>query len=100
MESTTYEDFEAQALKEGFDEVVTRHWAPGTLVEPHSHPFAVEARVVAGEMWLTVGDRCRHLRAGECFDLGRDGVHSERYRPEGATYWVARRNDPTGAGTA
>lgn len=100
MEEMTFETFESQALKKGFDEVISREWAPGTVVENHTHPFSVEARVVAGEMWLTVGDQCQHLQAGDRFDLERDVVHSERYGSEGATYWVARRNASAGAGAA
>ena len=47
---------------------------------------------VQGEMWLTCGDRTRHLRPGDRFELARDVPHAERYGTEGATYWVARRN--------
>jgi hypothetical protein len=43
-------------------------------------------------MWLTVGERTQHLRAGERFELERGVPHAERYGPEGATYWVARTN--------
>lgn len=100
MDGTTFEIFKTQALEQGFDEVVARQWAPDSVVEAHSHPFTVEARVVAGEMWLTVGERCQHLRAGDRFDLERDIVHSERYGPAGATYWVARRNARAGADAA
>lgn len=36
--------------------------------------------------------RCtRHLHAGDTFMLARDVPHTERYGPDGATYWVARR---------
>jgi len=52
----------------------------------------VEALVVQGEMWLTVGNDVRHLTPGDTFTLGREVPHSERYGLEGATYWAARRN--------
>jgi quercetin dioxygenase-like cupin family protein len=61
------------------------------VLESHVHPFALRALVVAGEMWITVGDDVRHLRPGDEFALERDVPHAERYGPEGATYWVARR---------
>ena len=52
----------------------------------------MKALVVQGEMWLTVGNDVRHLLPGDTFALDRDQLHAERYGPEGATYWAARRN--------
>jgi hypothetical protein len=43
-------------------------------------------------MWLDCGGETRHLRAGDEFALDDGAPHAERYGPEGATYWVARRN--------
>jgi quercetin dioxygenase-like cupin family protein len=84
-------DFRTARLAEGFDEVAERSW-PANHVEPaHSHPFAVHAFVIAGEMWLTIGDRTQHLVAGDEFRLARDEVHAERYGAHGATYQAARR---------
>jgi quercetin dioxygenase-like cupin family protein len=88
---TTFQDFEQQARKEGFDEVVERDWPPATELDTHTHAFAVKAVVVRGEMWLTVGDSTRHLHAGDTFELARDAPHAERYGSEGTKYWVARR---------
>ncbi|HEX3760582.1 MAG TPA: hypothetical protein VHW23_17830 [Kofleriaceae bacterium] len=53
-------DFATARLAEGYDEVTERVWQPAQVVPAHSHPFAVHARVTAGEMWLTVGDRIQH----------------------------------------
>jgi len=50
--------------------------------------------VVRGEMWLTRGGEAQHLQPGDKFELVRDEPHAERYGPEGATYWVARRHQP------
>jgi len=86
----TFEAFAAEQRAIGCDEVLERSWKPGTVVETHTHPFSVRALVVQGEMWLTVGERTRHLRPGERFELERDVPHAERYGAEGATYWVAR----------
>jgi quercetin dioxygenase-like cupin family protein len=94
MAAPTFEAFEIAARARGFDEVVARSWDPGVSLDTHRHPFAVDALVVAGEMWLTVGEDTRHLRAGDTFTLDRDVPHAERYGPDGATYWVARRNAP------
>lgn len=90
---TTFADFERSALAEGFDAVLERRWEPGTVLDTHTHPFAVKALMVQGEMWLTCeGEGTLHLKAGDAFSLAREVPHAERYGSEGATYWVARRN--------
>lgn len=86
------EEFTRQALAAGFDEVLERQWAPLTVVDEHSHPLALQAIVVQGEMWLEVDGTTQHLQAGDCFALERDVAHAERYGDAGATYWVARKN--------
>ena len=87
--------FRRDALARGFDEVLERQWPPGEVLPTHTHPFAVEAWVVAGEMWLGTGEGApRHLVAGQRFVLEAEVPHDERYGPQGATYWVARRQPP------
>ena len=92
MNPTSREEFTAQALAEGFDEVLEREWPPLTVLAVHTHPFALKALVVRGEMWLSVGKETQRLRAGDSLALERDVPHAERYGDDGATYWVARRN--------
>jgi len=75
---------------QGADELVERRWAPGQVVETHSHPFDADALVTAGEMWFTCGGETRHLRAGDTFFIPRGTPHSEKYGAQGATYRVAR----------
>ena len=94
MSPFTFNEFEASARAQGFDEVLERVWAPLTQVDTHTHPFAVKALVTRGEFWLTVGSDSRHLRPGDTFQLDRGIEHAERYGSEGATFWVARRNAP------
>ena len=92
-------DFDAFAdsmQKQGFDAVVARVWKPLTVVEEHSHAFHAKALVVQGEMWLTVNGRTEHLLPGGTFELPAHQPHAERYGPDGATYWVARRHVGTG----
>jgi quercetin dioxygenase-like cupin family protein len=91
---STFDDFQQQALDNGFDEALVREWAPNFSNEVHSHPFDTHALVVQGECWLSVDGQVQHLIAGDTFDLGRDVPHAERYGPEGATFWAARRNQP------
>ena len=92
MPDITLAEFETRALAQGFDEVLTREWAPGQVVGTHSHPFDVSALVVRGGLLLSVDGQERHLSAGQPFELPRGVPHEERYGPEGATFWVARRN--------
>ena len=87
-----FESFAAAARAEGFDEVLERNWEPHTVIASHTHSFAVKAVLVAGEMWLTVGERVQHLLPGDRFELAKDVPHDERYGEEGAVYWVARRS--------
>lgn len=89
--ASTFDDFERAAVAAGFDEALVRDWLPGQVVNDHSHPFDAEAVVVDGEMWLSGEGGTRHLVIGDTFALPAGTVHSERYGPVGATYWVARR---------
>lgn len=92
MINMTFQEFENNALAQGFDEAVVRQWAPSTVVDVHSHPFAANALVVQGDMWLTIGTgNTRRLGPGDTFEIDRDVTHNERYGDDGATYWVARR---------
>ncbi len=92
MLSGTFQEFEKQALADGFDEVLERSWPADAVLDTHTHPFALKARVVRGDMWLTIAEQTLHLRPGDDFALDREVAHAERYGTEGATYWVARRN--------
>ena len=88
----TFEEFRAQALARGADEVLERVWKPGTVLEMHTHPFDADALVVQGEMWLGEAGIERRLLAGDTFQLAAGTPHTERYGGDGATYWVARKN--------
>jgi quercetin dioxygenase-like cupin family protein len=92
MTTTTFEQFSAQKRAQGFDEVLERVWQPGTTLDTHTHPFAVSALVVSGEMWLRCGEETRHLQTGDTFELAKEVPHAERYGPAGAVFWAARRH--------
>jgi mannose-6-phosphate isomerase-like protein (cupin superfamily) len=92
MTTQTFEEFAAGARAEGFDEALERQWPAGTFLDTHTHDFSVKVVIRQGEMVLTVGDDVRRLLPGDSFTLERQIPHSERYGPDGATYWVARRN--------
>ncbi len=88
----SFEQFKADYLEKGFDEVMVRDWTPNQEAPTHTHEFDANALIVKGEMWLTVGQDTRHLMAGDTFELGHGTPHSEKYGPDGATFWVARIN--------
>lgn len=92
MQVESFEAFKSKALDAGFEEVLVREWAPHTIVQEHAHPFDADALVTQGEMWLTSAEGSRHLLPGGRFRLAAGTPHSERYGPDGATYWVARRS--------
>ena len=85
-----FSEFEAAERARGCTEVIARSWEPGTVLDEHSHPFRARALVVQGEMWLTLDGQTQHLLPGDRFDVPAGKPHSERYGPQGATYWVAR----------
>lgn len=87
-----FDTFRRNALVRGFDEALVREWAPGQVVDTHEHPFEIDARVVRGEFWLTCGSQTRHLQEGDGFALAPGVPHAERYGPDGATFWVARKH--------
>jgi quercetin dioxygenase-like cupin family protein len=90
--TTTFEEFTAVSVEEGFDEILVREWQANLVVDSHTHPFDVSALVVRGEFKLTIGDKVITLKAGDPFRLARDIPHVEHYGTEGATVWVARAN--------
>jgi quercetin dioxygenase-like cupin family protein len=87
-----FEAFKALKLKQGFDEVLVRTWEPNFENAPHSHPFDTDAVVVEGDYWLTMNNQVRHLQVGDQFQVSRDVQHSEKYGPQGAVFWAARKN--------
>lgn len=94
MTYETFQSFRQRALDAGFDEVLERQWPANTVIDAHTHAFDVDAVVMQGDLWLGCAGDTRHLKAGDTFTLARNTEHTERYGPEGATYWVARRNPP------
>ena len=93
MTLSTFEELRHQAFKAGFDEVLERQWPANAVLEIHTHPFDVWAVVTLGELWLTAQGRTQHLRGGDTFELAAGEPHAERYGVEGASYWVARKNN-------
>jgi uncharacterized RmlC-like cupin family protein len=99
--SLSLDQFRALMIAAGYHQVVERQWAPGIVLDTHTHPFEANAIVVQGEMWLgEPGGAERRLTVGDTFHLAPEIPHTERYCPtQGATYWVARK-DPVPAPSA
>jgi mannose-6-phosphate isomerase-like protein (cupin superfamily) len=94
MAAQSFEAFAAAKRAAGFDESLVRRWEPDVSVDTHAHGFDADALVIQGEMWLTRDGQTLHLGPGDTFQIARGTAHSERYGPQGATYWVARRKAP------
>lgn len=91
-DTTTFEQFQNEMTAAGFQEVLERHWDAGITVPIHSHTFEAKALLTEGEMWLTEqGGAARRLLPGDRFHLLPNISHEERYGPQGATLWIARR---------
>ena len=88
----TLSAFEAEARARGYDLVLERVWEPDTVIDTHTHDFAVWAIVRSGALALTVDGHTRHLRAGDSFTLEPRVPHAEAYGPQGAVFWAARRH--------
>jgi quercetin dioxygenase-like cupin family protein len=88
----SFAQFEAAERARGASEVLRRDWPANRVVAEHTHPFRARALVVVGEMWLTCEGEIQHLLPGDRFEVPAGAPHSERYGPEGATFWVSRTN--------
>lgn len=91
MTALNFESFREQKLSEGYDQVLVRNWEPNHANDAHTHPFDTDALVVEGEFALTVDGKTTVYRAGDRFSLAREVVHAEKYGPQGATFWAARK---------
>ena len=89
--TTTFEEFTAVSVEEGFDEVLVREWEPLRVVDTHTHPFDVKVQLSAGQVQMTFDSGVQTYQAGQTFFIARDVEHSELYGSEGATFWVARK---------
>jgi quercetin dioxygenase-like cupin family protein len=84
-------EFTAQAMDDGFEEIMQREWPPHLILETHTHPYDIRVQLTAGLMHLGLVSGSQTYSAGQSFFLARDTEHSEHYGPQGATFWVARK---------
>jgi quercetin dioxygenase-like cupin family protein len=90
MTLPSFDEFTAQALSNGFSEVLVREWKPNQVVELHQHDFKVSALVVQGQFTLNIDGVSKQLQVGDRFEVSKFQEHAEYYGPEGATFWAAR----------
>jgi hypothetical protein len=62
-------EFTAQAMDDGFDEVVQKDWAPDLVVKNHTHPFDVRVQVNSGQVQLSLASGTQTYGAGQSFTL-------------------------------
>ncbi len=86
------ETYRANALDKGYDEVLERSCAPGTVTGTQSLAFEVAAVLAQGEMWLEQGPISAPMVPGSRFQLKPNVPRSERYGPEGALFFFACRH--------
>lgn len=86
------QEFAQQLTEEGFDEVLTTSVPANRQVDAHSHPFAVKAMVLAGEVTLGVAGRQTTYRTGDIYTMARGCEHTELYGPEGLDLVFGRKH--------
>ncbi len=87
-----FNDFSAQAMDDGFDEIIQKDWAPNLVIEKHTHPFDARVQVASGQVTLTLASGSQSFATGQGFFIPRDTEHAEQYGPNGARFWVARKS--------
>ncbi|NDD23779.1 MAG: AraC family transcriptional regulator [Betaproteobacteria bacterium] len=87
-----FNDFSAQAMDDGFDEIIQKEWAPNLVIEKHTHPFDARVQVATGLVKLELATGAQTFEAGQSFFIPRGTEHAEQYGPNGATFWVARKS--------
>jgi quercetin dioxygenase-like cupin family protein len=84
-------EFTAQAMDDGFDEILQKDWAPNLVIEMHTHPFDARVQVASGLVKLALAGSTETFQAGQSFYIPRGTEHAEQYGSEGASFWVARK---------
>lgn len=84
-------EFTADAMDDGFEEILQKEWAPHLVLEKHTHPFDARVQVATGQVKLALATGSQTFEAGQGFYIPRGTEHAEQYGPQGATFWVARK---------
>ena len=64
---TSLLEFTAQAMDDGFDEILQKEWAPNLVIDKHTHPFDARVQVAAGQVKLELASGAQTFEAGQSF---------------------------------
>jgi len=83
-------EFESALKRDGFNEISTVGFRAGHDLPDHSHPYALRALVLEGEIHITVEGKETTYRPGEVFAL-LPGVHHTERSPAGVRFLIGRK---------
>lgn len=86
------QEFARKLAAEGFDDILTKSLPAAPEVAAHSHPFAVKALVLEGEITLGVAGQRTTYVAGEVFTMSPGCEHTEYCGTQGVRYLLGRRH--------
>ena len=84
--------FEAELRRDDY-RVVMNSQVPNKIVGKHCHDFDAKALVLGGEITITLDNKARTFRAGQCFVVPARCMHSEQVGPEGVAFISGRRRN-------
>ena len=91
VKSTKQEIFLDALKKEGFPEPILVVGERSVFLEKHSHPYAVRALVIEGQIDITISGIKNTYLAGDTFELLDRQPHSENYGGKGIQYLTSRK---------
>ena len=77
--------------REGFPKPAEVHQPPNGSLGVHTHPFAVKALVIAGQIEIVFNEISTVYSAGDVFQLEFEQPHSESYGSAGVCYLASRK---------
>ena len=84
-------DWRNQALQDGYDDVISIHWAPGFFHEAHTHNFRANLFIISGSMVITTDDEEITCDAGDIRTLDAGLQHAELVGSDGVSFLLARK---------
>lgn len=75
----------------GFPDPIEVQQAPNGGLDRHTHPFAVRALVLEGDIEIETDEGTRRYLAGDVFELRYEQPHTETYGSLGVKYLASRK---------
>lgn len=82
----TIDEARSALASEGYADIGEWHDAPGVIYPPHEHDGDTAHIVVAGTLFVRIGDEESEYKSGDRFDIPAHVVHAARMGGEGCTY--------------